>query len=92
MAHISDKSIIINYMKQRLYLRVGDKVRHLKYFSWGTGEVIEEKHSDLPGGFCFVKIAFQDGDERSFINDMDNELCCYYTGVRLVGANSIWES
>ncbi len=75
---------------RRLYLRLGDKVKHLNYFMWGEGEVIEEKHSDLPGGFCFVRILFQDGNKRSFINDLGNELCCYYTGIRLVGECSVW--
>ncbi|MDI6800663.1 MAG: hypothetical protein QMD01_01205 [Thermodesulfovibrionales bacterium] len=71
-------------MRKRLYLRVGDRVRHIRNVTWGAGEVTEEKHSDLPGGFCFVRIVFQDNNERSFINDMDNELCCYYTGIRLL--------
>ncbi|MCL4490904.1 MAG: DUF3553 domain-containing protein [Nitrospirae bacterium] len=74
---------------RRLYLKPGDKVKHMNYFTWGVGEVVEEKHSDLPGGFCFVKILFQDGNERSFINDLGNELCCYYTGIRLVNECSI---
>jgi hypothetical protein len=71
-------------MGPRIYLRVGDKVRHLKYKRWGTGEVIEEKHSTLAGGCCLVRIMFEDGIERAFINDMDNALCCYYAGVRLL--------
>lgn len=71
-------------MKKRLYLKVGDKVSHLKHRGWGTGEVIEEKHSSLSGGFCLVKILFEDGNERSFINDMDNECCCCYAGVRIL--------
>ena len=25
---------------------------------------------------------FADGRQRTFHNDMDNELCCYYFGVR----------
>ncbi len=70
-------------MRPRLYLKVGDRVRHIKYIRWGTGEVTEEKHSSLAGGFCFVKILFEDGEERAFINDMDNSLCCYYSGIKL---------
>ncbi len=46
--------------------------------------VVEEKHSGLAGGSCLVRIQFQDGNERSFINDMENPLCCYYAGVRLI--------
>jgi hypothetical protein len=71
-------------MRKRLYLKVGDKVNHLKYSTWGVGEVIEEKHSQLSGGFCFVRIIFEDGNERSFINDLDSSLCCYYAGVRVI--------
>ncbi len=68
----------------RLFLRTGDKVRHLRYDNWGIGEVIEEMHSNLSGGGCFVRIAFQDGNERSFINDLDHQCCCYYSGIRLL--------
>jgi hypothetical protein len=71
-------------MRKRLYLKVGDKVNHLKYSRWGVGEVIEEKHSLLSGGFCFVRVLFEDGNERSFINDLDSSLCCYYTGIRIL--------
>ncbi|MBI5408291.1 MAG: DUF3553 domain-containing protein [Nitrospirae bacterium] len=71
-------------MQRKLYLKVGDKVSHLKYFAWGTGEVIEEKHSTLSGGFCLVRVLFEDGEERSFINDLENAHCCYYMGVRIV--------
>lgn len=69
--------------RPRLYLSVGDRVRHINYSRWGAGEVVEEKHSTLEGGFCLVRIMFEDGVERSFINDMDNALCCYFAGVRL---------
>jgi hypothetical protein len=79
-------------MRQRLYLKIGDKVRHQRCHSWGEGEVIEEKHSELPGGFCFVRILFEDGSERSFINDINNELCCYYTGIRLISGYDIWRT
>jgi hypothetical protein len=71
-------------MKPRLYLEVGDKVKHLRYWIWGDGHVVEEVHSTLPGGFCFVRVLFDDGVERSFINDLDHECCCYYAGLRLV--------
>ncbi|MBI4691044.1 MAG: DUF3553 domain-containing protein [Nitrospirae bacterium] len=71
-------------MRRRIYLRVGDKVEHLRYQVWGFGDVVEEKHSSLDGGFCLVRILFEDGIERSFINDMDNEACCYYAGIRLI--------
>ncbi|NWF75420.1 MAG: DUF3553 domain-containing protein [Nitrospirae bacterium] len=70
-------------MKPRLYLKVGDIVTHLRYSVWGDGEVIEEKHSSLPGGICIVKVLFQDGIERTFINDLDHECCCYYAGLRI---------
>ncbi|MFZ6017850.1 MAG: DUF3553 domain-containing protein [Nitrospirota bacterium] len=71
-------------MGPRLYLKVGDRVKHVRFYAWGDGEVIEERHSTLVGGFCLVRVLFEDGIERSFINDLDNELCCYYTGVRIV--------
>jgi len=71
-------------MEMRLFLQVGDRVTHLGYSSWGTGEVVEEKHSSLAGGLCFVRILFEDGNERSFMNDMGNEQCCYYAGIRLL--------
>ncbi|MBM4141302.1 MAG: DUF3553 domain-containing protein [Nitrospira sp.] len=72
-------------MGPRLYLKVGDVVRHKRYSVWGFGEVIEEKHSSLPGGLCLVRVLFEDGIERAFINDLDNECCCYYAGIKLRG-------
>ncbi|MEW6002490.1 MAG: DUF3553 domain-containing protein [Nitrospirota bacterium] len=72
-------------MRRRLYLKVGDTVRHTHYSTWGSGEVIEERHSNLPGGLCLVRVLFEDGIERAFINDLDNECCCYYAGLRLTG-------
>jgi len=71
-------------MKPRLYLKVGDLVRHIHYHSWGEGEVVEEKHSTLPGGICLVRILFADGVERSFMNNLNDESCCYYAGLTLV--------
>jgi hypothetical protein len=37
----------------------------------------------MSGGFCMVRVMFEDGVERSFINDLDDYSCCYYAGVRL---------
>lgn len=71
-------------MGPRLYLKLGDKVEHLHFSVWGKGLVTEEKHSHLAGGFCLVRILFDDGIERSFINDLDNQSCCYYAGLRIV--------
>ena len=70
-------------MGPRLYLKLGNVVKHLHYTAWGNGEVVEEKHSILPGGICLVRIMFEDGIERSFINDLDNVCCCYYAGLRI---------
>ncbi len=71
-------------MGARLYLKVGDRVEHRRFFFWGKGLVVEEKHSMLLGGSCLVRILFDDGKERSFINDLDNHCCCYYSGIRLI--------
>jgi hypothetical protein len=71
-------------MRPRLYLKVGDRVEHRRYSTWGAGEVVEEKHSTLVGGICLVRVVFDDGVERSFINDLDNKCCCYYAGLRLI--------
>jgi hypothetical protein len=67
---------------KRLYLRLGDKVSHRDYLQWGQGVVVEEMTSRLPGGTCLVRIKFQDGRQRTFNNDLDNQSCCYYFGVR----------
>ncbi len=64
---------------------MGDIVRHIRYSGWGDGEVIEEKHSELPGGLCLVRVLFKDGIERAFINDLNNGSCCFYAGLRLGG-------
>ncbi len=70
---------------KRIYLRVGDKVTHRSYQQWGIGVVVEEMTSTVPGGTCLVRILFEDGQQRTFSNDMDNEMCCYYFGVRRRG-------
>jgi hypothetical protein len=69
---------------KRTYLRVGDKVFHKKFKSWGGGIVLETWSSDLPGGTCFVRILFQDGKQRVFDNNFDSVCCCYHTGVTLL--------
>jgi hypothetical protein len=67
---------------KRIYLRLGDSVTHRNYEEWGEGVVVEEMTSTVPGGTCLVRILFQDGRQRTFNNDLDNELCCYYFGIR----------
>ena len=67
-------------------------VIHTQYSLWGSGEVVEEKHSELPGGFSLVRILFEDGVERSFINDLNDELCCYFTGIRFIDKFSPWNT
>jgi hypothetical protein len=67
---------------KRLYLRLGDKVLHRDYGQWGPGVVVEEMTSRVPGGTCLVRIDFQDGRQRTFNNDLDNETCCYFFGLR----------
>lgn len=68
---------------RRLYLKIGDRVIHRRYPQWGNGEVVEERTAVTDGGMCFVRIMFTDGQERSFINNLDDVNCCYYTGIRV---------
>jgi hypothetical protein len=70
-------------MAKRRYLKIGDIVVHRRYPHWGRGEVIEEQFSELEGGFCMVRILFDDKIERAFINDLENECCCYFAGIRI---------
>jgi hypothetical protein len=67
---------------KRLFLRVGDEVSHARYEQWGIGVVMEVMTSSVPGGTCLARVRFQDGQLRCFNNDLDNEACCYYFGVR----------
>jgi hypothetical protein len=64
-----------------LYLKVGDRVYHKKFIRWGMGIVSEERMSDVPGGFCYVRINFQDGKVRVFDNNLRSGNCCYYSGI-----------
>lgn len=68
--------------RKRLFLRVGDEVTHMHYEQWGLGVVMEIMTSSVPGGTCLARIRFQDGQLRCFNNDLDNQACCYYFGVR----------
>jgi hypothetical protein len=68
--------------RKRLFLRVGDEVSHLHYEQWGIGVVMEVMTSSVPGGTCLARVRFQDGQLRCFNNDLDNESCCYYFGLR----------
>jgi hypothetical protein len=67
---------------KRLYLRLGDKVFHANYSQWGEGVVVEVMTSVLIGGTCLVRILFEGGQQRTFNNDLDSEICCYYFGIR----------
>jgi hypothetical protein len=66
----------------RLFLRLGDIVTHRDHREWGDGTVVEEMTSTVPGGTCLVRVAWQDGRQRTFNNDLDAQMCCYYFGVR----------
>jgi hypothetical protein len=70
----------------RIYLRVGDEVNHRRYPQWGKGTVVEERASSLHGGLCLARVMFADGQERSFINNLDDQNCCYYAGLRVTSA------
>ena len=54
----------------------------MHYEQWGLGVVMEIMTSSVPGGTCLARIRFQDGQLRCFNNDLDNQGCCYYFGVR----------
>jgi hypothetical protein len=69
---------------KRLYLRVGDRVYHDVHEAWGEGRVVQVMTSIVPGGTCLVRIEFEDGQQRTFSNDLDSETCCYFFGVRRV--------
>ena len=64
-----------------LYLMVGDRVIHKRFTRWGMGVVTEERRSELPGGFCYVRIMFRDGKIRVFDNNLKSGNCCYYAGI-----------
>ncbi len=70
--------------KLGLYLKVGDRVYHKRFVRWGAGIVVEERASELPGGFCYVRINFQDGQLRVFDNNLTSECCCYYAGIEKI--------
>jgi hypothetical protein len=69
---------------KRIYLRLGDRVTHLIHEEWGEGAVVEERTSIVPGGTCLVRLLFEDGQQRTFNNDLDNESCCYFFGIRKI--------
>jgi hypothetical protein len=74
---------------KRLFLRLGDRVTHLFHEEWGEGAVVEERTSIVPGGTCLVRLLFEDGQQRTFNNDLDNEQCCYFFGLRRVMSVSL---
>ena len=68
----------------RLFLQLGDTVTHREHDEWGQGSVVQEMTSTITGGTCLVRIQFQDGRERTFNNDLDADVCCYYLGIRKI--------
>ncbi len=66
----------------RLYLRLGDRVFHYDRQEWGAGSVVEEMTSTIEGGTCLVRVLFDDGIQRTFNNDLDSDMCCYFMGLR----------
>ena len=79
---------------KRIYLRLGDRVTHLWHEEWGEGAVVEERTSVVPGGTCLVRLLFEDGQQRTFNNDLDHEQCCYFFGVRRTWSEraAVWDS
>ena len=69
---------------QVLFLKVGDRVYHKRFTRWGMGIVVEERTSELPGGFCYVRVDFTDGQKRVFDNNLKSECCCYYAGIEKI--------
>ncbi len=69
--------------RRRLFLQLGDCVYHRDCRRWGSGTVVEVRTSVLDGGPALVRIAFQDGRERTFFNDLGQDNCCYFMGIRL---------
>jgi hypothetical protein len=67
-------------------------VTHLRYEEWGEGAVVEERTSVVPGGTCLVRLLFEDGQQRTFNNDLDHEQCCYFFGLRKVHAFDPFEA
>lgn len=78
---------------KRIYLRLGDRVVHVRHEEWGEGAVVEERTSVVPGGTCLVRLLFEDGQQRTFNNDLDHEQCCYFLGLRRTWSfdPSTWE-
>jgi len=66
----------------RLYLRLGDRCYHVSREEWGLGSVVEEMTSTIEGGTCLIRVLFEDGYQRTFNNDLDSEMCCYFMGLR----------
>jgi len=73
---------VTRVQKARLYLRLGDRVYHNDHSEWGLGAVVEEMTSVVSGGTCLVRVLFDDGLQRTFNNDLDHEMCCYFMGLR----------
>lgn len=60
----------------RQFLRLGDRVWQDYREDWGNGVVVEVMTSTIIGGTCLVRILFEDGQQRTFNNDLNSEMCC----------------
>ncbi len=69
---------------RKLFLSVGEVVIHLRHPEWGTGRVVAEMNSTIPGGASMVRIDFRHAGEKTFDNNMESLWCCYHAGIRLV--------
>lgn len=69
--------------KKRLFPLAGrPRYPRPQYEHWGLGTVVEEMTSSLAGGTCLVRVLFEDGQQRTFSNDLDSKQCCYCFGLR----------
>ena len=67
---------------RKLYLAVGEEVVHTRHPEWGTGRVIEEMNSVLPGGASMIRVEFRNAGMKTFNNNIESHHCCIHAGLR----------